>query len=289
MFLIVGGESEIGGAVRRHLADAGLAATATTRRRELVAADRPLLDLSHAPGDWPVPPGTEAACICAAVARVADCAADPIGSARINVEHSVALIERLVARGIHVLYLSTNQVFDGSSPHVVPEAPTSPVSAYGRQKARTEAALLAHLQRGAPVAILRLSKVVSPGIDLLRGWAEALGAGRRIRAFADMMMAPVPIDLVAAAIDGLLRARAGGVYQLSGPEDVSYVEIGRHIADRIGAPAALVEPVTAASAGMQEGSTPRHTTLDSARLGERFGIRVPPAWAVLDAALGLGS
>jgi len=33
------------------------------------------------------------------------------------------------------------------------------------------------LERGAPVAILRLAKVVSPGIALLRGWAAALGTG----------------------------------------------------------------------------------------------------------------
>ena len=63
---------------------------------------------------------------------------------------------------------------------------TCPVSEYGRQKARTEAALRQHMDRGAPVAILRLAKVVSPDMPLIDGWIEALAAGKPIRAFRDM-------------------------------------------------------------------------------------------------------
>jgi dTDP-4-dehydrorhamnose reductase len=284
MYLIIGGDSEIGAVARHRLAESG-AAVAVTTRRAGGAAGRIPLDLATPPCDWPVPPGIESACLCAAIARLSDCAADPIGSARINVEHSVALVERLVARGIHVLFLSTNQVFDGTSPHTAPDTPTAPVSEYGRQKARTEAALLALQGQGAPIGILRLAKVISPGIALLRSWAEALKAGRPIRAFADMMMAPTPVALAASAIEALLRARAQGIYQLTGPLDVSYAEIGRHIAERVGAPSSLVEPVTAASAGMPAGTTPRHSTMDSSRLEQRFGISVPGPWPVIDAAL----
>jgi len=284
MYLIIGGDSEIGSAARHRLAEAGDKVAVTTRRAG-GDASRILLDLSTPPCAWPVPPGIQSACLCAAIARLGDCAADPIGSARINVEHSVALVELLVARGIHVLFLSTNQVFDGTAPHVTPATPTAPVSEYGRQKARTEAALLALQRQGAPIGILRLAKVVSPGIALLRGWAENLKAGRPIQAFADMMMAPTPVALVASAIEALLHTRAQGIYQLTGPQDVSYAEIGRHIAKRVGAPSRLVEPVTAASAGMPEGTTPRHSTMDSSRLDQRFGIRVPGPWQVIDAAL----
>jgi dTDP-4-dehydrorhamnose reductase len=280
MHLIVGAESEIGGAVLRHMAGAAIG---TTRRPDRVAADRLLLDLSRPLGDWRAPAGTVSACLCAAIGRVADCAADPAGSGFVNVEQTVALAERLAAQGIHVLFLSTNQVFDGEVAQVAPDTPPAPVSEYGRQKARAEAALLRLLDGGAPIGILRLAKVVSPGIALLRSWAESLGAGRPIRAFADMVMAPSPVDLVAAAIAALLRERACGIFQLSGPEDVTYAEIGRHIARRLGVSEALVEPV---SAGMPAGSTPRHTTMDSALIRQRFGIEVPGPWAVIDAALG---
>jgi dTDP-4-dehydrorhamnose reductase len=284
MYLIIGGDSEIGSAARHRLAEAGEAVVATTRRAGSAAGRIPL-DLAVPPGDWPVPAGVEAACFCAAIARLGDCAGDPIGSARVNVEHSVALIELLAARGIYVLFLSTNQVFDGTMSHTPPDTPTAAVSEYGRQKARAEAALVQLQRQGAPIGILRLAKVVSPGIALLRDWAEDLKAGRPIRAFADMVMAPTPVALVASTIEALLRARAPGLYQLSGPLDVTYAEIGRHIATRVGAPTSLVEPVTAASAGMPAGITPRHSTMDSSLLEQRFGISVPGPWPVIDTAL----
>jgi dTDP-4-dehydrorhamnose reductase len=282
MFLLVGGDSEIGAATHRHLKSQGQACAATTRRREASSPERPLLDLAAPLDDWQPPAGTRAACIFAAVARLADCAADPAACAHINVTQTLALVDRLLACGIYVLFLSTNQVFDGETPHVAADAPPSPVSEYGRQKARTEAALRRHTEHGAPAAILRLAKVVSPGMALIGGWVQALSHRQPIRAFHDMMLAPTPADLVVRAIATLMHERPPGIFQLTGPRDVSYAEVGARVAQRLDADPHLVMRVSAASAGMPPGATPRHTTLDSSTLKQRHGIAVPDAWEVLD-------
>jgi dTDP-4-dehydrorhamnose reductase len=130
---------------------------------------------------------------------------------------------------------------------------------------------------------LRLAKVVSPTMPLLQDWMRALSAGVPIRAFHDMTMAPVPIGLVSAAIAALMESRAPGVFQLTGPQDVSYTDVARHLADRLGAAPALVTPVSAHEAGMPDGATPRHTTLDSTALRQRFGIVAPGPWEVVNA------
>jgi dTDP-4-dehydrorhamnose reductase len=244
-----------------------------------------LLDLSAPIGNWEPPAGTTTACIFAAVARLADCHGDPAGSERINVTNTVQLVDRMVAKGIYVLFLSTNQVFDGQEPWMPAQSRHSPVSEYGRQKARTEAALQAMINAGAPVAILRFAKVVTPGMTLLRQWQAALAAGQGVRAFHDMVMAPVPVRLVSKAIAAILSETPPGIWQLSGPSDISYAQIALHIARSVGAARSLVEPVAAASAGMPVGSTPRHTTLDSHDLCERFAIAVPRPWPVIDALL----
>lgn len=282
MFLLVGGDLEVGGATFRALSARGIPVAATTRRPDHAAPDRPLLDLAAPLGTWEPPPGTRAACIFAAVARLATCASDPKGSAHINVTQTLALIERLLAHGIYVLFLSTNQVFDGETPHVASEAPYAPVSEYGRQKARTEAALRAHLERGAPAAILRLSKVVSPDMPLVRGWADALVGGKPVRGFRDMMLAPVPTGMIVEAIAVLLNERANGIYQLTGPRDVSYVEVARHVARLLGAAPELVTETSATEAGLPEGATPRHTTLNSSRLTQRYGLNPPDVWTVIE-------
>src|SRR5437879_6345578 len=94
-FLLVGGDSEIGAATAAHMRGLGLPVMATTRRRELVAGDRPFLDLALPLDDWEPPLDTRAACIFAAVARLLDCARDPAGSDHVNVTQPLALAGRL--------------------------------------------------------------------------------------------------------------------------------------------------------------------------------------------------
>ena len=283
MWLLVGGDSEIGAAARTNFEAAGHAVVATTRRPDGAATGRPLLELSQPLGDWQPPAGTRSACVFAAVARLAACAGDPQGSAHINVTQTLGVIERLLARDILVVFLSTNQVFDGRTPNVAPDAPASPVSEYGRQKARTEAALKERMADGAPLAILRLGKVVSPGMALIDGWIGQLAAGKSIRCFRDMMMAPTPTALVVQAIEALMAERRAGIYQLTGPRDVAYSEVGRFLARQIGADAGLVTEGSAAEAGVPEGATPPNTTLDSRRLSALYGLEAADAWDVIEA------
>jgi dTDP-4-dehydrorhamnose reductase len=268
------------------MAGRGIAGVATTRRRDRAGPERPLLDLAAPLGDWRPPVGTRAACLFVAVARLAACAADPAGSAHINVTQTLALVDRLVAQKIHVLFLSTNQVFDGSRAQLPADAPHSPVSEYGRQKARTEAALMQRMQGGAPVAILRLAKVVSPDMALVRDWVGALKQQKPIRAFRDMTMAPAPTALVSDVILALLQDRAAGVFQFTGPRDVSYAETGRYLAERVRADSRLVEETSALDNGLPAGATPRNTTLDSSAIRERFALQCPDAWPVIDTVAG---
>jgi dTDP-4-dehydrorhamnose reductase len=282
MFLIVGGDSEIGAAAYRAMKAQGTAVAATTRRREHVAPDRPFLDLAAPLGDWAPSPGTQAVCICAAIARLAACADDPQGSAHINVVQTLALAEKFLARGIAVLFLSTNQVFHGRTPHERADAPHSPVSEYGRQKARIETALLRQLGNGPPVAILRLAKVVSETMPLIGGWIKDLTAAKPIRVFNDLMLAPTPTDLVCTAIAALLQHHARGIFQLTGPRDVSYADIGRFLATYLDVDPNLVTETSALEAGLPEGTTPLNTTLDSSLLRVHYGLEVPDVRDVVE-------
>ena len=286
-FLIVGGDAEIGAATARHLRKHGCDFAATTRRPELVGPDRPSLDLAISPEAWESTEGIRAAALFAGVARLYDCACDPAGSHRVNVVGTLSVIDKLRARGIPVLWLSSDKVFDGSQSSVAVNTPPNPVSAYGRQKAATEAALREHMSSGPPVAILRLAKVVSPGMPLLVQWARLLAAGEPIRAFDDMMMAPTPIGQVCSVIAQWLQAPVSDILQLSGPRDVSYAEAADYLARKLDADPALVQRASAYSADLPEGSTARNTTLDSSLIAERYGIVMPDVWDVIDQVVRL--
>ena len=287
MFLIVGANSEIGSATARLIRARGGKVVPTTRRLLEANADQVRLDFERPIESFTVPEGVTAACIFVAVARLAACAADPEGSARVNVLQTLALVDLLIARGVYTLFLSTNQVFNGDEPQVPAEAPTSPVSEYGRQKAETEGALRARMASGAPIGVLRLAKVVSPGMALISTWAQELAAGRSIRAFTDMTIAPTPVDVVATSIARMMEDRLPVIAQLTGPRDIAYADVGRFLAEKIGADPLLVGPVSALKSGMPRGSMPRYTTLDSSYIAGRYGLTVPDAFDVIGNLSGL--
>ena len=187
-----------------------------------------------------------------------------------------------MAQGLRVLFLSSNRVFDGSVRFVPADTRVSPICAYGRQKAQVEAAMLAQLSRGAPLAIARFTKVVSLKTPLIAGWIDALSRGDAVTAFRDVVVAPLPVDIVSRAISDLLREEARGIFQLSGPEDHPYVDIANYIAKKLDADANLVRSSSAKGASLPGGSIRLHTTLDSGRLNELCGITAPDAWAVID-------
>lgn len=275
--LIVGGDGLIGAALTRHLARSGPVAT-TTRRRAETGPDRPFLDLAESPSFWPVPPGATA-WLLAAVTNQAACRADPVAARRINVEHVVALAERIVARGGFVVFASTNLVFDGARPFCPADAGLSPVGTYGRQKAEAEARLIA---LGPTVAIVRLSKVLTGASPLIAGWIAALKSGRPIAPFSDLICAPIPLGFAAEALVRIGEARRGGIYQLSGARDVSYADLAFTLARRLGVSPSLVQPTTSAAAGIRLDAAPRYASLDASRVAREFGLVSPPAEAVVD-------
>ena len=277
--LIIGGDSMIGGVLAARLERAGARYWLTTRRPQCRSAARPLVDLASE--DWADLDSVEVevAIICAAAARLAQCHADPVGTAAVNVTGTLALARYLRDRGTKVIHLSTNQVLDGAIASAPSDRPVAPVSAYGEQKAAAEAGLLG-LARG-DLAILRLAKVFGPEDALLLSWCRDLLAGKPITPFSDMSAAPIAADLAARAIIGLAETQASGIFQLSATRDIAYSELARALAERLGVEPALVRPTSAAGPGIVV-TPPRYTSLDTSRLTTLLGLEAPDPCAVLD-------
>jgi dTDP-4-dehydrorhamnose reductase len=267
--LIVGGDGMIGGAVAARFIETGHRTWATTRRLAQATAETPFLDLSMEQLA-PLPPA-DVVIIAAAVARLGDCEADPQGSRRVNVDGTLALAKSYLERGSHVIFLSSDKVFDGTRPHRLRGEPTCPATTYGEQKAFTEAAL----GKLPGTAIVRLSKVLSPNTALLRGWQKTLAAGRVISPFEDLFLAPVTTNMVADLLERVVAERAEGIFHCTGAEDRSYVELARALAGHHGLDGKLIVPVTAPDENMPRGGLSRHTSLEMALEEARWGISAP--------------
>jgi dTDP-4-dehydrorhamnose reductase len=207
------GAGLVGSALAKRLPDA----TVWSRARGFDLADE---------ATWPEATGFDVAFFCAALARMNRCESDPSGTAHINVTQTIKLLERLQRNGTHCVFLSTNQVFDGSRPFMEADAPTSPVNAYGRQKVVVETWCQSHPH----CAVLRLSKVMAPEMPLFDGWLAGWERGEAVEAFSDMSLAPVWIDDVVTALIQIGQEKQTGIQQISGSEDVSYAEVALRLA-----------------------------------------------------------
>jgi dTDP-4-dehydrorhamnose reductase len=102
-----------------------------------------------------------------------------------------------------------------------------------------------------------------------------------------MVAAPVHVDHVVTALLAIAAQRAAGILQLSARREVSYVEIARHVAARVGASPDLVQPVPAATRGIAPGEAPRHASLACDDDLARFGLAPIDPFDVVDAVVGL--
>jgi dTDP-4-dehydrorhamnose reductase len=278
--LVVGADGIIGRALVTRLRRAGADVCATTRRPN--ARGRLRVDLAGDPTRWQLPPRASVAYLCAAMTSVEECEVRPQDSWTVNVDRTVALAERLVGRGVFVVFLSTDLVFDGSRPRRGSDESVSPRTEYGRQKAEAERRLGA---LGDAVAVVRLSKVFGPTVPLLAAWVDALRRRQVIRPFADMVLAPVPLGFTTDVLERVGTLRLAGLTQVSGPEDVSYEDLARYIAKRLVVPPALIHPMKAVEAGISPEAVSAYTTLDLTRLRSELGMVPPDVWSVVDAVL----
>ncbi|MBU1042273.1 MAG: sugar nucleotide-binding protein [Proteobacteria bacterium] len=279
--LVVGADGGIGQALCVALRKDGRYVAGTSRRDG--SPEMLYLDLAGDLGVFAAPAGVGQAFLCAAVTATAQCRMDPAGTACVNVDGTVRLAEQLVRAGVFVVFPSTNMVFDGALPRRAADDARCPLAEYGRQKARAEELLLA---LGGQVAVVRLTKVLAPGVTLFSGWAEQLQAGRIIRPFSDMPMAPVPLDFVVGALLAIAASRKGGLWQISASRDVSYAEAALRLAARLGADLGLVRPVSWREAAPDMEHVPAHTSLDASLLEKELGLAAPDPLASLDQAYG---
>jgi dTDP-4-dehydrorhamnose reductase len=211
---------------------------------------------------------------------------EPALAAAINAAAPGVLARAAAARGAWLLHYSTDYVFDGSGHQPRTEdAPTGPLSVYGRTKLAGEDAIRAS---GCRHLILRTSWVhAARGANFARTMLR-LGAERaRLTVIADQIGAPTGADLLADVSAHLLRAAAAdpavsGTYHAAASGETSwhgYAEFVFAQARARGVPLALAADGLVAIPTAEyptPARRPLNSRLDTGKLRARFGLHLPP-------------
>jgi dTDP-4-dehydrorhamnose reductase len=278
--LIVGIDSPIGSAMGNAAFSRGHDVIGTTRRNNSGGpGNRIKLDLASCDIEDTVLPEVEIAILCASMSRFADCREQPELARKVNVAAPVALGGRLVRSGAQVILLSTSAVFDCKTPHVSADQPYSPRSVYGFLKAQVEAEILA---LGSRASVLRLTKVLDRASPLICAWITALSRRESIEAFVDHTISPIAMHDATAALLTVVDDVKGGIYQWSGAYDISYADIARYLAHRVGAAPELVKPVRAVDIGIPVNEVTPYTSMDTKRLTALTGWSPPQFTDVIE-------
>jgi dTDP-4-dehydrorhamnose reductase len=279
--LVIGATGLIGRALMGHLAEGGKPAAGTSRRADWADQGYRYLELAFGAEDWEVPDDIGAAVFCAGIGRIEQCEQEPALTSRINVHGTLVVVKKLVERGVFTVILSSNQVFAGDHPFVPSEEPYSPISEYGRQKVALEKELGGHSDS---LAIVRLTKVLAAENAVFASWRESLRKGEEIYPFSDVFFSPVSLRSAVSVLDGIVGRRAGGIFQLSGSDEISYAEAAVFYADLLGLPGRLIRPVQVT--GNMRGILSRHGSLDLGRLRQGWGLRTEEARTVIRGIAG---
>ena len=282
-YLVVGGDSLVGGGVVSALEQRGHRTFASTRRRDTLDPKRVYLDFeSDAPFRAPSEAGY--AFLIAAATNYDRCETDPLAKV-INVELIPRAVAALLEQGLFVTFVSTNSVFGGEQPWPHEDGAHAPGIAYAQQKSDGEKVVLdAAKKLGAldRLNIVRLTKIMNAGVSPVPAWVAAWKKNQPIQPFADLIFAPISVKFVGNALATIGEKRVCGNLHLSGAANVSYIEFAQALAARLGVGSDLIHPTTAVEKGIHIAFKPRFSGLGMTRTTELTGIAPQPLDRLVD-------
>jgi dTDP-4-dehydrorhamnose reductase len=201
----------------------------------------------------------------------------------LNRDGAARLAEAAAQRGVPLIHLSTDYVFDGfkPSPYVETDA-TSPRSVYGRSKREGELAVIAANPRHL---IVRTAWVHSPfGHNFVRTMLRLAGERPIVRVVEDQVGSPTSAEhLAAVLLDLAAQLAAGeeryGIVHAAGRGEASWAELAREVfrqSKTLGGPSAQVEPIGTVDYPTKA-ERPRNSRLATGRLEAEYGLDLP-AW-----------
>jgi dTDP-4-dehydrorhamnose reductase len=151
---------------------------------------------------------------------------------QVNVEGTKNIAGICKERGIHLIHVSTDFVFDGNktTPYLESD-PVSPIEWYGETKAMAEQVVK---DSGASYSIARLSYPYRANYDLkpdlIKKIRAGLESGKLYPQFSDTLITPTLIDDIAKAFDKLIELKPSGIFHTVGSDALSPYQLAQKVA-----------------------------------------------------------
>jgi dTDP-4-dehydrorhamnose reductase len=206
----------------------------------------------------------------------------------LNRDGARLLAEAAARRGIPIIHISTDYVYDGRKPSpYVENDPPAPATVFGRSKLDGEHAVR---EANPKHVILRTAWVFSPsGRNFVKSMLGQAAEQPRVRVVDDQHGSPTYAPHLVSAILELARQlsaarteeNAWGVYHAAGTGSTTwrgFAEVVFRCSGALGGPTAAVDPIASADYPTPA-QRPANSQLDCGKLERTFGLRLPD-WRV---------
>lgn len=150
---------------------------------------------------------------------------------KVNVTATETIVEACRISNKHLLYVSTDYVFDGTLPFYTETSTPNPQGWYAKTKYEGEKRVAQLGDRGLIIRIANPYRANPIGkLDFVHKILELLRTGVPIQAPSDQLFIPTFIDDIAYAILSLVTGSATGVYHVVGSQAISPFEGSKLIA-----------------------------------------------------------
>jgi dTDP-4-dehydrorhamnose reductase len=182
----------------------------------------------------------------AAMTQVDDCENNKEACDRINVEAVEYIVNAAERNGCHLIHISTDFIFNGKDGPYDEEGTPDPLSYYGLSKLKGEQIVQ---KSNMKWAILRTVLVYGIVDNMSRSnivlWAKgALEKGESINVVDDQFRSPTLAEDLADGCILAIDKEATGVYNISGKDQFSIIDLVRTVADHYGLDKGLINPVS---------------------------------------------
>ncbi len=211
----------------------------------------------------------------AANADVDSCESDPDGARVLNAELPGQLAEVCARRGIHMVHISTDAVFDGAKDGVYTEEDIpNPLGVYARTKLDGENAVLSANSDAIVARVNFFGWSLSGTRSLSEFFFNKLSTGKRANGFTDVYFCTMFVGDLADTLVGMLEKGISGLYHTVGSEAIAKYDFGVRIARQFGFDEGLIKPISVEESGLTAKRS-HNLRLSVHKLSTDLGIVIP--------------
>jgi dTDP-4-dehydrorhamnose reductase len=266
--LVVGGDSRLAREFVASVVDVDI--ISTTRRHDVY--DKIFLDLSDIES-FIIPNEIKSAVVVGGVTSYNECVDNYSYAYHVNCVSIPNLIKKLLLKGIHTCFVSTNTVFKYRSRVPTERDTPNPSFAYAEMKYETELKsrqIAKNLNMESLLSILRMTKNISNDTKPFDMWINNFKEMKEITAFTDLYFSPIRFLDAVNMIQVIIKNRLHGIFHLSGERDISYSDFAINLAEYLGIGEEIIRPVKSSDVGVNlvynhniTALSMRYTTIDT--------------------------